>query len=315
MNPEPPPTADADSPPPPPPDEHPANAETEPDTPPPAPPQPLFPGLKKALLVLIAAPVLATFLGYLGRFAWWLDLFSHFRIQYTLLLLIPTLIAAATRRRRMAMVAGGLLAVYLLSLSPFYLPRWAEADPDAPRWTLIQMNLGRADPQSDLALNVVKQNDADIVCLQEVTADWRDAVREQLPDYRVVAQRTRQDDFGIMLLIHRQRPLSTVRAQVRTINGVPAIDATLKLAGENVRLRALHTLPPVSAANTHERNQQLHATIDWAGPDSRRTVLIGDLNATPWSAPMRELYGRTNLVDSRRGNGLLPTWPAPAIPG
>ena len=39
-------------------------------------------------------------------------------------------------------------------------------------------------------------------------------------------------------------------------------------------------------------------------------IVLGDLNATPWSPVFKKLLGETRLVDARRGFGLRPTWPS-----
>ncbi len=40
------------------------------------------------------------------------------------------------------------------------------------------------------------------------------------------------------------------------------------------------------------------------------TLVVGDLNAMPWSRPLRSLREVTGLVDSLRGRGVQPSWPA-----
>jgi len=40
------------------------------------------------------------------------------------------------------------------------------------------------------------------------------------------------------------------------------------------------------------------------------TVVIGDLNASMFSATYRQLVQGTGLSDARTGRGLMPTWPA-----
>ena len=37
-------------------------------------------------------------------------------------------------------------------------------------------------------------------------------------------------------------------------------------------------------------------------------MVVGDLNATMWSAPYRSLIDSTGLRNARRGFGILPSW-------
>ena len=39
------------------------------------------------------------------------------------------------------------------------------------------------------------------------------------------------------------------------------------------------------------------------------TILIGDLNVTMWDINYHELEAATGLRNTRRGQGILPTWP------
>ena len=43
-------------------------------------------------------------------------------------------------------------------------------------------------------------------------------------------------------------------------------------------------------------------------------VVLGDFNTTPWSYHFRELIINGQLLDGRRGLGILPTWPAKFFP-
>jgi endonuclease/exonuclease/phosphatase (EEP) superfamily protein YafD len=39
-------------------------------------------------------------------------------------------------------------------------------------------------------------------------------------------------------------------------------------------------------------------------------IVMGDLNATPWSQPFRRLVARSGLCDSRAGFGIAASYPA-----
>lgn len=50
---------------------------------------------------------------------------------------------------------------------------------------------------------------------------------------------------------------------------------------------------------------------DWAARQTDPVVVLGDLNATPWSHAFRSLVDEAGLVNSLRGRGLQPSCPAP----
>ena len=51
---------------------------------------------------------------------------------------------------------------------------------------------------------------------------------------------------------------------------------------------------------------QLSNHIDASEP----TILLGDLNTTPWSHHFRRLLKQTRLLDSLRGHGVQGSWPS-----
>jgi endonuclease/exonuclease/phosphatase (EEP) superfamily protein YafD len=91
---------------------------------------------------------------------------------------------------------------------------------------------------------------------------------------------------------------------------VPAIEATIEWAGRRVRFLGLHTLPPTGPAYARTRDAQLAAVADWVKRQGGPVIVAGDLNATPWCASFRRLVNDTRLVNSQRGFGVQPTWPA-----
>jgi endonuclease/exonuclease/phosphatase (EEP) superfamily protein YafD len=58
------------------------------------------------------------------------------------------------------------------------------------------------------------------------------------------------------------------------------------------------------------RDRQLRAIGEHLRGLPGTKLLVGDLNATPWSAPFRALLRGTGMRDARRGRGVHPTWPA-----
>ena len=73
----------------------------------------------QALGVLIA---LATLLGYMGKWWWVFDLFSHFRMQYALTFIVLAIIFLAGKRKRIALLFGAFMLVNVLAIAPLYLP-------------------------------------------------------------------------------------------------------------------------------------------------------------------------------------------------
>ena len=70
-----------------------------------------------------------------------------------------------------------------------------------------------------------------------------------------------------------------------------------------------HPLPPISQRNFRTRNEAYSRIEEAINRLSGSAVLIGDLNTTIWSPCYQKLVDETGLVNTRKGFGILPTWP------
>jgi endonuclease/exonuclease/phosphatase (EEP) superfamily protein YafD len=83
---------------------------------------------------------------------------------------------------------------------------------------------------------------------------------------------------------------------------IPLDDGALTILG-------MHPPSPTTGARTARRNELLDQAGDWIRGRVGPVLVVGDLNATPWSAGHRALRRGGGLIDSLRGRGLQPTWP------
>ncbi|MEM9488825.1 MAG: endonuclease/exonuclease/phosphatase family protein, partial [Myxococcota bacterium] len=142
-------------------------------------------------------------------------------------------------------------------------------------------------------------------------------LERELPGYRLV-QRSREDAFGIALL--SRLPMSHGQVIYPAGGQLPAIEAVIEAHGQRVAVLAIHPPPPVTAELSAERDRVIAAAADWSrAPASGagavdHAVVVGDMNATPWSWPMRRLVRDSELIDSLRGHGVQTSWPSQLIP-
>ena len=66
--------------------------------------------------------VLGSFAGFLGRYAWWLDIGSHFRVQYTILFAVLTACYLAGRRWRLALACLSLAVINFGPVAAYRFP-------------------------------------------------------------------------------------------------------------------------------------------------------------------------------------------------
>ena len=141
------------------------------------------------------------------------------------------------------------------------------------------------------------------------TSDWEDVLARSALPYRMVPARLPGDRFGSVALVRPDLSTETVRFGDRA--GV-VVDVTLD--GRPLQIIGVHPRSPISSRAARSRVDTLEAVGRFVVASGTPSVVVGDLNSTPWSYPFRRLLRTAGLVDSERGYGWQPSWPTP-LPG
>lgn len=255
----------------------------------------------------LVAGALATLAGFLGAWSWALDLFSHFRVQYALLLLGVAVVGALRRRRWIAWPALGVALIDLAAVAPLYLggAAAARAAPSGDVRILVA-NVLTANRDFAALDALIRRYDPDVVGLLEVDRAWLKALAPTFAGWPAPIVETRPDNFGVALFAR-----APLRGRV-VHHGrwdVPTVVARFETAGGPLTVVLAHPPPPVGAEMA-----AVHATVLEALGDARprwgpRVVVMGDLNTTPWSARYRRFVEAAGLRSVREGFGVIPTWP------
>ncbi len=262
-------------------------------------------GLVEAAGVLAG---LATVAGLLGRVGWAFELVSHFQVQLAVTFAVLGWLALLGRRWGMAvlMLIGATVNAVPVSLAARPQGRPAHEGDHLVR--LMALNVHTANTRSDLVLEAVRQADPDVLLLLEVNDRWMAELAPLRSNYPVVLAEPRPDNFGLALLsrwpIRQQEVLELGEVPV------PSLAVELALSDREFWLLGTHPVPPGSPGEAGERNHQLRAIADWAREKAGPTMVLGDLNATPWSPYFRDLLRDSGLVDAKPAWGLFTTWPA-----
>lgn len=251
----------------------------------------------------------ASLIGFAAPRAAWADLAAHFRVQY---LSAACALAAAllvTRRRRAAALLCVVALVNLLPVAPRLWGRAPGPHAGVPLRVMLA-NVHTANEAYDRVRDAVQAAAPDVLVLQEIDTRWLIALAplDAVFPYRHVVPRG--DNFGIGLW--SRYPLDDVRTAWLGDVGVPSINATVRVPGARpCALLATHPVPPRSIRLTQARDQQLDDVAETVNAAQRRgeVILVGDLNATPWSRGYRRLVRATGLRDAARGFGVQTTWP------
>ncbi|QBG48384.1 hypothetical protein EGM51_13640 [Verrucomicrobia bacterium S94] len=250
--------------------------------------------------------VAATVFGFLGRLHWFLDLFSHFRVQY-MQLCLPIIGICLWKRMNKKGAAMILLAAinYALVL-PLYFGK-SDVPTKEPIRAML-MNINALNGNTDEVLSAIHDAAPDILLLEEVTPKWDNELRTLNEAYPHHIEQPRDDCFGIKLF--SKFPLS--RSEIKSISDrdVPTVLTTIHTPQGDISFIGTHPLPPIGKAYSESRNLQLQALPNIVKSQSHPVLLIGDLNTSPWSPHFQRLEKESRLKNSMKGFGFQPSWPA-----
>lgn len=268
----------------------------------------LFTDMKRFLTISVAALCSFSFLSLFARAAWPLELMTHFRPHYFLLLtlLSSALLAIPAYRPAYKTALCGLLFAGLnAALAWHYLLPATLPSTDRPTLKLLSSNLNFSNQRTDLVAQLINDEQPDVVVLSEFTYTHQHQLHGLLTSFRHHWLQPRSDGFGIALLSNIPISKHSViqLANVQT----PQIEVDLLWSGKTIRLLGLHLLSPEIPAGARGRNLQIKALIKRLNSaTSIPQILLGDFNITPWSPYYADLLDSTGLLNT----AAFASWPS-----
>lgn len=229
-------------------------------------------------------------------FLWIIDLASHWQWLYVAVLSLCVLRLAFKDRR------------WLLLLLFVALP-WISASPRAPvhasgepGLSIVEINANIGNPNHDRLIDWLQASDTDIIVVLEVSHTLSARLRA-LSTYPFQEIVSRSDPFGIAVL--SRLPLEGTAVDVDS-DGIPRISTRVLWPAQPFDLAALHPMPPLSGEFHVKRDLTLAEIVKQHVPLHQPLIVVGDMNASPWSSAFSGLVER----GLQRSGSLAPTWPA-----
>ncbi len=261
------------------------------------------------LVVPAAALALISLASFAGRWVWWLDVLANFRAQYAVALVVLGLVIAVGRWRRWGLAILGVGALNLAFVAPLYLGSPGESDSTVEALRVMSFNLLSNNESYNEVIEYIESVDPDLVFLHEASRPWEVALESAALDYELIRGRSDQLIFGTLVLA--REPVDAIsygfaETQPR------AISVTYQPIGWTIPVQVLstHPLAPTTAERAALRDAQLQFAADWAAEQEGAFLVVGDLNASPWSWAFSRLTSGGHLRNSQIGFGLQPTFPA-----
>ena len=272
--------------------------------------------------------VVATVVGFTGRWWWLSELVGLWRPHLAVLLIPLAGLAMWREAYRHAMAASACAVINLCQVMPVYLPPAAPlvlpASPTDPaaatrlhlvtlkpapsaQMTLVYADLGRHALNDHAADGLVALN-ADIVIFDHVAmvdaAHFADRMSEASLNFFPVWNASQGDGVDGSGTVNGLAIIATGASADQR----PDLDGAL-LRWHGLAVIVAHADPGLNAGAAHARRIRLAALADAALAEDD-VIVLGTFGCAPWSPPMRDLISQGRLHDARCGFGVLPTWPA-----
>lgn len=244
--------------------------------------------------------------GFAGRWAWPLDLFAHFRIQYAVVLALACVTLLLLRRPRVAAVAlTGAIATTasVIAYTGWHLQPAQAASRD---FRFVTFNVFYRNRNLAGIANYLRRIDADVVALQELEAPQALQLAALLPSYPHVSAQA-QSRYGA--IIFSRWPITTDETIELVPGGARVEKTVIDWRGRPVTLIGAHLHWPIYPRTAHLRNAELHELAQLARSIDGPLLVGGDFNITPWSPNFRDAVAESGLQDCAHGQGLVTTWP------
>jgi endonuclease/exonuclease/phosphatase (EEP) superfamily protein YafD len=262
-------------------------------------------GLMEVGGVLLCA---ATIAGFLARLWWVFELATHFRLHLAVGLAGLAVVWVVKRRWRVASICGVGAATNAVLVLLVFWPTETTESQIGTRLRLVSLNVHTENERSDLVLKFLQNTDADVILLMEVNETWMQALQSLRTNYAQGIAEPREDNFGIALF--SRLPLTNSEVMELGRAEIPSIATTIFVGGEQIFLLGTHPLPPGSTTYARLRNEQFREIAKLIHSRNVPTIVLGDLNCTPWSPYFFDLLRDSGLKNVSPRRGMFGSWPA-----
>ncbi len=227
-------------------------------------------------------------------------------LQGLMFLVVYTLVLILFRK----MMAFAFSFLCCLGIGVWILPHLPDAEKakhtSISEFTVAQFNVDFRDGNYQNMIHAALETHADLIAFQEVSEAWEyeliQGLRQIYPFYVVHSEYNRGN--GIAVFAKKEfQSLGEIRAEK-----TPFILGGISHEKGDIFFMVAHAKSPVEYHDYVLQKQQFHFLTKIYQPlPAHYRFLIGDLNAVPWSEPLKSFLENTDLQDSRYE--LLTTFP------
>ncbi len=263
----------------------------------------------KQFALFLSGAALVTFaFSLLGRYFFLAELMGNFRLQIGCLMIPIAIVAMRCDQRPLGFLLILSIAWSLFSLGSVYVPS-NQASPGQKSLKIMSFNVLWNNKAKEDAFKVIESANADIVVILEYTADWARKLRPLDSVYPHQLCEPRLHGFGIALFSKHPLNDSRVIQIAKAKTDCPALITEVDFDSQRIRLVAFHSMSPTTPNRLSLRNEEFTELASLLTLEKVPTIVMGDLNCTPWSPFLSDFMEQTELRDSRQGFGHQASWP------
>ncbi len=235
------------------------------------------------------------------------DLAGQMRLQFlygalTASLLLITLKSFKEHPRLFAAVIAATLShIFVIAQAYGKWPLVDEFNQPASRSTLSVMNsnLYIGNRYFDHFTAVVNSTKPDIICLQELTLEWKptlEKLKAQYP-YQALYPTAGYDGTGIL----SRYPIANQQLLAFHQDSFPMLLARVVTPAKSWTIATVHTSTPMMLERFNNRTLEMRTLAKMASKFPSPAILCGDFNCVPWSQYFIELEKDSGMRNSGRG--------------
>ncbi len=261
--------------------------------------------LKQTLQYAPWLVLFASLIGYLGEYSRWFDHFSSFRVQYCFLSLMLAIWQLLRKQWTLTTVSvvvffgnAGLVKDWLF-LSKSVSQNKAD-------FKVYHANVLFKNHDYSLVTQQIREEKPDFFSINEATppliAHLKKTFAQEYPHSFVVFAKNDTEVF-----VASRTPIVVDSAATFAVRGLMRL--TTIVQNKPLTIIACHAYNPIKEVDFIIRNQELKHIAALMTQERNPTLVIGDLNITPWSVIYQDFIMKSGLTNCREGFGLHPSWP------
>lgn len=289
------------------------------------------------VLYIVVAAALCTLVaaGFFSQ-VWFGEIACSFRPYYCIGLSLCVLSFLEQRMRRAAGIVLVFLIANTITIAPLLIKPATNASSSESNSEghatirFMEVNVENNSSAQTQLLKYIDKMQPDVIAVTELTPEWDKGLRAALPAYKHVWCAPAPGYYGIG--IYSKLPLTDRNMFVPGVEQAkePCLSAIVSKDKMMVRVVAMHVFAPHTPNEMAQRNTQfsqianhIQTELRPDAPPSKMeatprapitpadnyagTVVLGDLNTTPWSQTYASFLASLDLHDSQMGYGLNPT--------